>query len=104
MVSGNSFGDLYQAHVDVMDAAGLANHRLNACGYSLGARYAPSWMDGPMFYKDSPQKIAPNMVLFGHMILFDSHTETAMTLGRSFITTSGRAERLSRHDLDLIIV
>jgi len=104
MVSGNSFGDLYQAHVDVMDDAGLANHRLNACGYSLGARFAPSWMDGPMFYADSPQQVLPNMVLFAHMILFDSHSDTAMTLGRSFITTTGKAEPLSCHDLDLIIL
>ncbi len=104
MVTGNSFGDLYQAHADVMDNAGLSAHRLNACGYSLGARFAPSWMDGPMFFKDSPQMVEPNMVLFAHMILFDSDQQAAMTLGRSFITTDKEAEVLSRHDLDLIIL
>ena len=35
----------------VMDAHGMAAHRLNACGYSLGARFTPSWMDPPMFYQ-----------------------------------------------------
>ncbi len=104
MVTGNTFGDLYEAHAKVMDAAGLSSHRLNACGYTLGARFAPSWMDGAMFYEGSPQEVLPNMVLFAHMILFDSQTDTAMTLGRSFITTSGEAEPLSRHDLDLIIL
>ena len=104
MVPGSSFGELYQAHAKVMNEAGLSDHVLNACGYSLGARFAPSWMDGPMFYKDNPYLVAPNMVLFAHMIIFDSETETAMTLGRSFVTTDASAIPLSRHDLDLIVL
>ena len=104
MVTGSSFGELYETHAKVMNEAGLSDHVLNACGYSLGARFAPSWMDGPMFYKDNPFLVAPNMVLFAHMIIFDSETETAMTLGRSFITTDASAIPLSRHDLDLIVL
>ncbi len=104
MVSGNRFGDLFDAHAQVMDEAGLSAHRLNACGYSLGARFAPSWMDGPMFYEGNNTVIEPGMVLFAHMILMDSDSETAMTLGRTFITRSGEPEVLSRHDLDLITV
>jgi Xaa-Pro dipeptidase len=104
MVTGSSFGELYEAHANVMNGAGLSDHVLNACGYSLGARFAPSWMDGPMFYKDNPFLVAPNMVLFAHMIIFDSETETAMTLGRSYITTDAAALPLSRHDLDLIVL
>ena len=34
---------------------GLTSHRLNACGYSLGARFTPSWMDMPMFYQGNPR-------------------------------------------------
>ena len=60
-------------------------HRLNACGYSLGARYTPSWMDWPMFYEGNPWVIEPGMVLFAHMILMDSDTDTAMCLGRTSI-------------------
>ncbi len=104
MVTGSSFGDIYEAHAKVMNEAGLSDHVLNACGYSLGARFAPSWMDGPMFYKDNPFLVAPNMVLFAHMIIFDSETETAMTLGRTFVTTDASAVPLSRHDLDLIVL
>ncbi len=103
MVQGSTFGDLYEAHARVMDDAGLSDHRLNACGYGLGARFAPSWMDGPMFFKGNPQPVEPDMVLFAHMIIFDSDSETAMTLGRSFITTDQSATPLSRHDLDLIV-
>jgi Xaa-Pro dipeptidase len=103
MIPGNTFGDVFDAHARVMEARGLTKHRLNACGYSLGARFTPSWMDMPMFYQGNPEPIAPNMTLFAHMIIMDSETETAMTLGRTYLTTDAQAEPLSRHDLDLIV-
>ncbi|MGQ7792705.1 M24 family metallopeptidase [Faunimonas sp. B44] len=102
MRPGHTFGEVYAAHAEAMDSHGLARHRLNACGYSLGARYAPSWMDWPMFYRENPAEIVPNMVLFAHMILMDSDTETAMCLGRTYLTTEGDPESLSRHGLDLL--
>ena len=103
MVPGKTFGDVFDAHSRVMEAHGLSRHRLNACGYSLGARFTPSWMDMPMFYAGNPEPIVPNMSLFAHMIIMDSETETAMTLGRTYLTTEGSPTALSRHDLDLIV-
>jgi Xaa-Pro dipeptidase len=103
MTPGNTFGDVFDAHARVMEAHGLTKHRLNACGYSLGARFTPSWMDMPMFYSGNPEPIAPDMTLFAHMIIMDSETETAMTLGRTYLTTEGAPKPLSRHDLDLIV-
>jgi Xaa-Pro dipeptidase len=103
MTPGNNFGDVFDAHARVMEAHGLTKHRLNACGYSLGARFTPSWMDMPMFYSGNPEPIAPDMTLFAHMIIMDSETETAMTLGRTYLTTDGAPKPLSRHDLDLIV-
>jgi Xaa-Pro dipeptidase len=103
MVPGKTFGDVFDAHARVMEAHGLTRHRLNACGYSLGARFTPSWMDMPMFFAGNPEPIAPDMTLFAHMIIMDSETETAMTLGRTYLTTEGEAKPLSRHDLDLIV-
>jgi Xaa-Pro dipeptidase len=103
MISGNTFGDVFDAHARTMEAHGLTKHRLNACGYSLGARFTPSWMDMPMFYQGNPEPIAPNMTLFAHMIIMDSETETAMTLGRTYLTTDSQPKALSRHDLDLIV-
>ncbi|MET3661012.1 M24 family metallopeptidase [Aquamicrobium ahrensii] len=99
----NTFGDVFDAHARAMEAHGLTKHRLNACGYSVGARFSPSWMDMPMFYQGNPEPIAPNMTLFAHMIIMDSETETAMTLGRTYLTTESQARPLSRHDLDLIV-
>lgn len=102
MQPGRTFGDVFQAHADALDAHGLSNHRLNACGYSLGARFTPSWMEHQMFYENNPQAIKPGMTLFAHMIIADSETETAMTLGQTFLTTEGKAENLSRNGFDLI--
>jgi Xaa-Pro dipeptidase len=99
----NTFGDVFDAHARTMEAHGLTRHRLNACGYSVGARFAPSWMDMPMFYQGNQEPIAPNMTLFAHVIIMDSETETAMTLGRTYLTTESQARSLSRHDLDLIV-
>ena len=103
MTSGNSFGDVFDAHARVMEAHDLTKHRLNACGYSLGARFTPSWMDMPMFYSGNPEPIAPDMTLFAHMIIMDSETGTAMTLGRTYLTTDGDPKPFSRHGLDLIV-
>ena len=103
MVPGSSFGDVFDAHARVMEAHGLTRHRLNACGYSLGARFSPSWMDDPMFYAGNQVAIAPSMTLFAHMIIMDSDNETAMTLGRTYLTTESAPKALSRHDLDLIV-
>ncbi|GAA4118303.1 M24 family metallopeptidase [Aminobacter aganoensis] len=103
MTPGNSFGDVFDAHARTLEAHGLTKHRLNACGYSVGARFTPSWMDMPMFYQGNPEPIAPNMTLFAHMIIMDSETETAMTLGRTYLTTDSVPKPLSRHDLDLIV-
>ena len=103
MSPGNTFGDVFDAHARSLEAHGLTKHRLNACGYSVGARFTPSWMDTPMFYQGNSEPIAPNMTLFAHMIIMDSETETAMTLGRTYLTTETQPKPLSRHDLDLIV-
>jgi Xaa-Pro dipeptidase len=103
MRPGNTFGAVFDAHAKVMDEHGTTKHRLNACGYSLGARYAPSWMEWPMFYRDNPSVIAPDMVLFAHMILMDSDADAAMCLGRTYLTTEGAPEPLSRHGTELLV-
>jgi Xaa-Pro dipeptidase len=103
MRPGKTFGEVFDGHARVMEAHGMTRHRLNACGYSLGARYAPSWMDFPMFYRDNPVAIAPGMVLFAHMILMDSDAGAAMCLGRTYLTTDGASEPLSRHGVEMLV-
>lgn len=100
---GRTAGDVFSAHARVFDEHGLGQHRLNACGYSLGAKFTPSWMDWPMFYEANDWEIVPGMVMFAHMILMDSQSETAMCLGRTYLVGADGAEALNLPDLDLAL-
>ena len=92
---GRCFGDVFRAHAEALDTAGFGAHRMNACGYSLGARYAPSWMDTFMFYEGNPEPILSGMVLFVHIILMDSDSGSAMCLGRTSVTTEDGPEPIN---------
>ncbi len=100
---GRTAGDVFDAHARVLDAHGLSDAKLNACGYSLGAAFTPSWMDWPMFYAGNPWVLEPGMVMFAHMIIMDSETGTAMCLGRTSLVTETGSEPLSRASLDLVV-
>jgi Xaa-Pro dipeptidase len=100
---GRTFGDVFDVHARVMDERDLARHRLNACGYSLGARFSPSWMETQMFHAGNPQPIEPDMTLFVHAIIMDSDTGTAMTIGQTYLTTPDAPRALSRHSMDMLI-
>ena len=102
MQVGNTFHDMFMAHARVLDEAGLGEHRLNACGYSMGASFAPCWMDMPQIYEGNETLIEPNMVLFLHMIIMDSESGTAMTLGQSYQTRKRGPKSLTCHEIDLI--
>lgn len=99
---GRSVGDIFAAHAATLDKAGLSKFRLNACGYALGTTYAPNWMDWPMIFKDNPVELAPGMVFFLHMIIFDDDTDLAMTLGRTSLVGNSGAEVLSAASLDFV--
>jgi len=101
---GNTFGDGFNAHAEVLDQRGLGDHRLNACGYSLGTTFAPNWMDWPMLYENNPVEFAPGMVIFTHMIIFDSDADLAMTLGETVLVTEQGNERLSRASRELVVI
>ena len=100
---GRSMGMVYKAHAEVMDSAGFSDHRMHACGYGMGAVYNPLWVDPPMFYQDNPLIMQTGNVFFLHMILANSDTGRAMTLGHSVLVTADGCERLSRSSLELVI-
>jgi Xaa-Pro dipeptidase len=94
---GRPLGEIDDAHRRVYDAAGYADARMSACGYSLGALYRPTWMDvPPMLYSGNATPAAPGMVLFLHAILIDAPKNLAMSLGHTIVLTSAGAEVLSR--------
>lgn len=100
---GRTAGDVFAAHARIFAEHGLSEHRLNACGYSLGAKFTPSWMDWPMFYEGNDWPLEAGMVMFAHMILMDSESETAMCLGRTYLVGQDGAEALNLPDLDLVL-
>ena len=100
---GATMGEVFDAHASVLDGAGYREHRLNACGYSLGATYAPNWMDWPMFFHGNPFEAAPGMVFFIHIIVFDSDAGLAMTTGQSVEVTAEGCASLSKAPLDLVV-
>ncbi|MEM8788586.1 MAG: Xaa-Pro peptidase family protein [Pseudomonadota bacterium] len=102
LTPGTPMGTVFDAHARVLDAAGFGAHRLAACGYCLGARFAPSWMEREMFFTGAPTRVAPGMVFFLHMILMDSDSGTAMTLGRTSLVGEGGAEPLSTRPLEML--
>ena len=99
---GRPMGEVFDAYARVMDAGGMGEHRMNACGYSLGTSFAPNWMDWPMFYHANPVIAEPDMVFFLHMIMMDSNNNRAMCPAQTVVVTGDGCEVLSRHPLDLV--
>ena len=102
--SGNKVGEVFDVHAKTFDKLGYENSRMNACGYSLGALFAPNWMDWPMLYTDNPYVIRPGNIFFIHMILMDSESQLAMNLGETYLVTEKGNERLGKKKLDLVIL
>ena len=100
---GSTFGDIFVAHSDSLDRSGFGAHRLNACGYSLGALYPPTWMDWPMIYRHNPVVVQPNMVIFMHMILLDWDRRLAMSVGDTVLVTANGCETLTKMGTDLVV-
>jgi Xaa-Pro dipeptidase len=60
-------------------------------------------MDWPMFYKGNSVEAAPEMIFFIHIILANSDSQRAMTLGQTVRVTQTGCERLSRLPLELVV-
>ena len=101
--SGNKVGEVFDVHAKTFDQLGYKKSRMNACGYSLGALFAPNWMDWPMLYTGNPYIIQPGNIFFMHMILMDSDHQLAMNLGETYLVTQSGNERLGKKKLDLIV-
>ena len=105
LVSGKKVGEVFDAHGKILDSHGYKKSRMNACGYSLGATFAPTWMDvPPMIFTGNPLIIKPGMVFFMHMILMDSEAQLAMNLGETYLVTEDGNERLGKQKLDLVVL
>ena len=100
---GRPIGEVFDAHARILDQAGYAEHRLNACGYSLGTTFSPNWMDWPMLYEGNPVIAQPGMVFFIHIIIVNSQTGIAQTLGRTTIIEETGASPVCHGQPELIL-
>lgn len=100
---GNTVGHIFDVHSRTLTTAGYAGHFLNACGYTMGATYPPTWMDWPMIYAGEPQILAPNMAFFLHMVLLDSDTGLSMSLGETVVVTETGCEAVSHVPRELLV-
>ena len=101
---GTKAGEVFDTHAKVFDQLGYKKSRMNACGYSLGNTFSPTWMDWPMLYSGNSVRLEPGMVFFMHMILMDSDNQLAMNLGETYLVTERRNERLGKQKLDLVVL
>ena len=101
--AGTTLGDVYQTHRDVLDRHGYGHAALNACGYTMGATFPPSWMEMPMIYRNNPFVLVENMVFFTHMILTDLETGLTMSVGETAIITANRPEIITHVPRDMIV-
>jgi Xaa-Pro dipeptidase len=102
---GHPLSRIFAAHADGLDKAGFGKHRYGACGYSVGATFAPTSMDvPPMIYPDNPLLCRPGMTLFFHVMLGDTDTGYAVGVGHTVLVTDGPAEVLNPLPTDMTVV
>jgi Xaa-Pro aminopeptidase len=99
---GRTVGEVYDTHARALTKAGYRGRFLNACGYTMGATYPPTWMDWPMVFTGNPQVLAPGMVFFIHMILLDAPRGLTMSLGETSIITARGASPVTHAPRELI--
>lgn len=101
--AGNTVGDLFEAHTASFTGSGYGHAALNACGYTLGIAYPPTWMDWPMIWAGNPDVLAEGMVFFMHMILLDDRTGLTMSLAETALVTDGPCEPVTHAPRELVV-
>jgi len=100
---GNTVGYMFEQYARVAEQHGMSQFRLNACGYSLGATYPPTWMDGALICRGNSLLIEPNMVFFPHMVYLDSDRKITGCAGQSLLVTRDGCKALSGIPFDLYV-
>ncbi|HWD06342.1 MAG TPA: Xaa-Pro peptidase family protein [Amycolatopsis sp.] len=100
---GNTLGEVFEAHRSALAGCGYEHALLRACGYPMGIRYEPSWMDQPLIVRDDPTVLGEGMVFFTHMILTDRTTNLTASLGETAILTADGPEIVTPVSRELIV-
>ncbi len=102
MRPGNTNGDVYNAYARTCAQAGFQPGH-SACGYGLGATFAPSWIDWPFLCTGRDLILNPNMVFFLQIILFDSDAGLIACPGHTVRVNEHGCESLSASSLELLV-
>ena len=100
---GNTVGQIYDAHARAMTDRGFADTIMNASGYTMGVSYPPTWMDEPMIYMGNPQVLAPNMVFFLIMVVYDDTSGEAMSLAETVVVTEDGCDAVCHAPRELVV-
>ena len=100
---GATYGEVYDVYAWTVEKGGYGATKLNACGYSLGATYAPNWMDWPMLYRGNPVVVEPGMVIFSHMDVRDDQHGIMATPGETVLITDKGAEPLTKTPIAYVV-
>lgn len=100
---GNTVADVFNAHANAFTRHGYAHALLKACGYTMGATWAPSWMEQPMIVADNPLVLEANMTFFTHMILVDRESGLTMSLGEQSVVLENGVEVITHVPHELIV-
>lgn len=101
--AGSTVGQVFDRHKTSLDKSGYGHAALNACGYSVGIAYPPTWMDWPMLWTGNPEVIQPGMVFFIHIILLDDRTGLTMSLAETAIVLDGACEPVTHAPAELVV-
>jgi Xaa-Pro dipeptidase len=94
MRPGNVVGDMFKAQSKVIAKSKFAKTTLPACGYTVGANFPPTWMDGCFIHSGNPQVLKPGMVFFKQIMLLDDRTGLSMSLGETSLVTPKGCEQV----------
>lgn len=100
---GDPIGRVFDAQAAVLDAQGYRENRFNACGYSLGGTFLPSWIDWPMLHHGSPVIAEHDMVFFVIAHIHDAPNHLVMGIAETVLVTKDGCERLSNLATDLVV-
>ena len=103
LTPGATMGEVYETHRATFAAHGLEHAILQACGYTMGATWPPTWMEQPMIVAGGPTVLEENMCFFTHMICTDQTTGLQMALGEQAIITMGKPEIITHVPREPII-
>ena len=100
---GSSAWRMYRAYASTIDSSVPRSKRLSAAGYSLGATYPPTWMDGLPLCEGNETVLRAGMVLFPQVFVFDDRRGITAGVGRTVVVTKSGCDILTDIPSDMLI-